>query len=92
MEGSHGRVEVATASVASIKSASQPVLRSVLGKPDRLISASYTRRKREPGTHVKKENTPCRNDFGHCFVPRQRGRAILTCIDNPGLRACGMNL
>ncbi len=52
MAGSHGSAEAATTSVASIKSASQTVLGSALGKVERSmiipISASDTRRKHEP--------------------------------------------
>src|SRR5205823_2013105 len=50
MAGSHGSAEAATTSVASIKSASQTVLGSALGKVERSIpiSASDTRRGDEP--------------------------------------------
>ncbi len=50
MAGSHGSAEAATASVASIKSVSQTVLGSALGKVERSIpiSASDTRRRHEP--------------------------------------------
>jgi hypothetical protein len=44
MAGSHSSTEAATASVASIKSVSQTVLRSVHGKAERPISGSDTRR------------------------------------------------
>ena len=43
------KADAATVSVASMKSASQTVLRSVFGKAERPVSASDTRRMREPG-------------------------------------------
>ena len=65
MAGAHGAAEAATTSVASIRSASQTVPRSLPGKAERSISVSDRRRKHGPENAHAEKDTRCRDNFGH---------------------------
>src|SRR6476659_5222961 len=75
MTGSHGSAEAAATSVASIKSASQTVLGSALGKLERSMKYPLARPIRvESMSHEDadaEQDTCCRDELGHSSPPSQ---------------------